>query len=170
MGKTKKKTAQKTHNKKAGKKTNKKTSPKRVVAKKAIKRPAPKKAPQKVVTRKLTRRPEASKRPAGLPEKLRDAALKVLDQRQAEEVFTVDLVGKSSVADYIIIASGRASRQLAAIGHYLEDEFEKLGVERVRVEGASEGNWVLIDAGDVIVHLFRPEVRRYYNLESIWEK
>jgi len=99
---------------------------------------------------------------------LRDAALKVLDERQAEEVFTVALEGRSSIADYLIVASGRGARQIGAIAHYLREAFEKLGAERVRVEGMNDANWVLVDAGDVIVHLFRPEVRRYYNIESIW--
>lgn len=108
------------------------------------------------------------KRPAGLPEQLRDAALKILDERQAEEIVTFDLAGRSSVADYLIVASGRAGRQLAAIAQYIGEAFYKLGVERTRVEGLPEANWVLIDGGDVIVHLFQPEVRGYYNLEGIW--
>ena len=109
-----------------------------------------------------------NKRPAGLPEQLRDAALAVLKERQAEEIVTFDLAGRSSVADYLIVASGRAARQLAAIAHYLGEAFHKLGVERTRVEGLPEANWVLIDGGDVIVHLFLPEVRGFYNLEGIW--
>ncbi len=111
--------------------------------------------------------PQAA-RPYGLPEQLRDAALKVLDARQAEEVVTVDLVGRSSVADYLIIASGRASRQLAAIADYIRAAFAELGVRQLRVEGLPEANWVLVDSGDVIVHLFRSEVRRYYDLDAIW--
>jgi len=104
----------------------------------------------------------------GFPQKLHEAALKVLKDRQAEEIVSVSLGGRSSMADYLIIASGRASRQLAAIADYLREAFMKLGVQRVRVEGMSEANWVLVDAGDVVVHLFRPEVRQYYRLDEIW--
>lgn len=103
-----------------------------------------------------------------LPEQLRDAVLKVLDERQAEDIVVVPLAGRSSLADYVIIASGRASRQVAAIADYLREAFFKLGVKQVRIEGQSEANWVLVDAGDVIVHLFRPEVRSYYDVDSIW--
>jgi len=121
--------------------------------------------------RKPTSRPApTSKRPYGVPEQMRDAALRILDERQAEEIVTVSLAGRSSVADYLIIASGRASRQIAAIAHYLREAFEKLGARQPRIEGLPEGNWVLVDAGDVIVHLFRPEVRHYYNLEDIWSE
>ncbi|HEU0117273.1 MAG TPA: ribosome silencing factor [Alphaproteobacteria bacterium] len=139
------------------------------MAKKPVKKIAAKKSVAKPA-KKVAKKSAEAKRPRGLPEQLRDAALKVLDERQAEEIFKVDLAGKSSMADYLIIASGRNSRQLSAIAHYLREEFAKLGVHPVRVEGASEGNWVLIDAGDVVVHLFRPEVRSYYNLENIWSK
>ena len=106
--------------------------------------------------------------PLGIPEQMRDAALKVLDERKAEDIVTLPLVGRSSVADYMIIASGRAGRQISAIAGYLREEFFKLGVRNVRVEGQAEGNWVLIDGGDIIVHLFRPEVRKYYDLDAIW--
>ncbi|MGB9154474.1 MAG: ribosome silencing factor, partial [Alphaproteobacteria bacterium] len=104
----------------------------------------------------------------GLPEQMRDAVLKVLDERQAEDIVTIPLVGRSSLADYVIIASGRASRQVAALADYLREAFFKLGVRQVRVEGLGESNWVLVDAGDVIVHLFRPEVRSYYDVDAIW--
>ncbi|HUY68568.1 MAG TPA: ribosome silencing factor [Alphaproteobacteria bacterium] len=112
--------------------------------------------------------PQAARRPRGLPEELKDAALKVLDDRQAENVVAIDLAGKSSLADYLIIADGRAARQISAIADYLRDAFQKLGAPRVRVEGLPQGDWVLVDAGDVVVHLFRPDVRRYYDLEGIW--
>ena len=104
----------------------------------------------------------------GFPEQMRDAVLKVLDERQAEDVVTVPLAGRSSLADYVIIASGRAGRQVAAMADYLREAFSKMGVRQIRVEGLSEANWVLVDAGDVIVHLFRPEVRSYYDVDSIW--
>jgi ribosome-associated protein len=129
----------------------------KVVKKLVVKKPVPRPAP-------------AKKRPDGIPEEMRDAALKILDERQAEDITTISLAGRSSVADYVIIASGRASRQIAAIAHYLREGFEKFGVRQPRIEGLPEGNWVLVDGGDVIVHLFRPEVRQYYNLEDIWSE
>ncbi len=104
----------------------------------------------------------------GMPDELYKAALRVLEDRQAEEVISFNLAGRSAMADYLIIASGRASRQIAAIADYLREAFIKLGARHIRVEGLPEANWVLVDAGDVVVHLFRPEVRRYYRLEDIW--
>ena len=110
------------------------------------------------------------KRRAGLPGQLYDAAMRVLNERQAEQIVSVDLEGRSSIADYLIIASGRAQRQIAAIADYLREAFMKLGVGQVRIEGLPEANWVLVDAGDIVVHLFRPEVRSYYHLEDIWNR
>lgn len=101
---------------------------------------------------------------------MRDAAMKVLDDRKAEDIVAVDARGRSAMADYVIIATGRSSRQLAATADYLRDAFLKNGCRRVRVEGLPQGDWVLVDAGDVIVHLFRPEVRRYYGIEDVWNK
>jgi ribosome-associated protein len=113
-------------------------------------------------------KPIAKQLKGGLPEQLYNAALKVLDERQAENVVSFSLQGRSSMADYIVIASARAARQAAAIAQYLREAFAKLGVHPVRIEGLPEANWVLIDAGDVVVHVFRPEVRRYYALDDIW--
>jgi ribosome-associated protein len=155
------------------KKSHKKPSAKKknsLARKPVAKKPA--KSAKKIAERKSLSRPApaAKKRPDGIPEQMRNAALKVLDERQAEEIVTVSLAGRSSVADYLIIASGRASRQIAAIAHYLKEAFEELGACQPRIEGLPEGNWVLVDAGDVIVHLFRPEVRHYYNIEDIWNE
>lgn len=126
------------------------------------------KAVAKVLSQKPTAMPREA-RPAGVPENLRDAALAVLNERKAEDVLIFDLTGRSAMADYLIVASGRASKQLVALAHHLGDAFAKLGAAHPRIEGVSEANWVLVDAGDVIVHLFRPEVRRYYDLESLWQ-
>ncbi|MBP7252236.1 MAG: ribosome silencing factor [Alphaproteobacteria bacterium] len=109
-----------------------------------------------------------SKGASGLPEQARDIVLRVLDERQAEQIVTIDLRGRSSMADYLIIASGRAARQIAAIADFVQAELGKIGIKRVRAEGTGEGNWVLVDAGDVILHLFRPEVRNFYNIEQIY--
>lgn len=164
-------------NKKALKK-NKKIPGKKFVGKKTFrKKPAGKKPVKKLVKKPLkkTQARVVKKAPVkkefnAFTENMRKVALKVLDDRQAEDIVTVDLTGKSSMADYLIVASGRANRQVVAIAHYLREAFEKLGIKPVRVEGMREGNWVLVDGGDVIVHLFRPEVRRYYNIESIWDR
>ena len=139
-----------------------------MIKKKLIKKePKPAaKAAAKPTTRKMVQK--ALTRVGGLPDELYEAAIKILNDRQAEEIVTFSLAGRSSMADYLIIASGRASRQMAAIADYLREAFMKLGVRQVRIEGLPEGNWVLVDAGDVVVHLFRPEVRRYYRLEDIW--
>ena len=91
-----------------------------------------------------------------------------LDKNGAEEVVTIDLAGKSSVADAMVVASGRSTRQVAALA---EKVLERLKAETgvvARVEGKEAADWVLIDAGDVIVHIFRPEVREFYQLEKMW--
>lgn len=174
-----KKPVKKTVAKAAPKKAAKKSPVKKTVAKKTVakKAPAKKVAAKKAIAKKATpkktvavQKPAAPKGPYGIPEQLRDAALKVLDERQAEDIVNVPLAGRSVVADYIIIASGRAARQVAAISDYLRDAFYKAGAKTVRVEGKAEANWVLVDAGDVVVHLFRPEVRAYYDLDAIWSR
>lgn len=133
--------------------------------KKIVKKAAPQRAPKKAAPK-----PKAKKvpEPHGLPEILRDAALKILDERQGEDIVTVNLKGRSAMADYAVVATGRSARQLAAIADYLRQAFFKAGSAQVRVEGLPQGDWVLIDAGDILVHLFRPEVRDYYRLEEIW--
>lgn len=91
-----------------------------------------------------------------------------LDGDKAENIVAIDLRGKSTIADYMVIATGRNSRQLAAMASHLDDKLTKAGVRRVSVEGADQGDWVLLDGGDVVVHLFRPEVRSFYALEKMW--
>jgi ribosome-associated protein len=80
----------------------------------------------------------------------------------------IPLIGRSALADYMIIASGRSTRQVAAMADHLREVSAKLGLKPPRVEGKTEANWVIVDTGDVIVHLFRPEVRTFYNLERMW--
>jgi ribosome-associated protein len=87
---------------------------------------------------------------------------------KAEDSLTIDLTGKSSIADFMVVASGRSQRHVASIADQVVKDIENAGVPRVRVEGLRQGDWVLIDAGDVIVHVFRPEVRAHYNLEKMW--
>ncbi|ADM09104.1 iojap-related protein [Parvularcula bermudensis HTCC2503] len=91
-----------------------------------------------------------------------------LDDDQAQDVVTIDLEGKSDVADAMIIASGRSQRHVASIADKMMRALKEAGYGQVSVEGMPACDWVLVDAGDVIVHLFRPEVRQFYNLERIW--
>jgi ribosome-associated protein len=91
-----------------------------------------------------------------------------LDEDQAQDVVSIPLEGKSSIADYMVIASGRSTRQVAAIATHLAERLKKDGHGSPRIEGLPAADWVLIDAGDVVVHLFRPEVRSFYNLERMW--
>ena len=91
-----------------------------------------------------------------------------LEEEQAQDIVAIPLQGKSSVADYMVIASGRSTRQVAAIAQKLAERIKQAGHGPVRLEGLPAADWVLIDAGDVVVHLFRPEVRSFYNLERMW--
>jgi ribosome-associated protein len=94
--------------------------------------------------------------------------LKSVDDDKAEDIVEIDLRGRSDVADYMVICSGRSSRQVAAISEKLADRLKQEMKISVRMEGKETGDWVLIDAGDVIVHVFRPEVREFYQLEKMW--
>ena len=99
---------------------------------------------------------------------LHDMVLDQLDEDQAQDVVSIPLEGKSSIADHMVIASGRSTRQVAAIATHLAERLKKEGHGSPRIEGLPAADWVLIDAGDVVVHLFRPEVRSFYNLERMW--
>ena len=94
--------------------------------------------------------------------------LKSLDDDQAVEVVSIPLAGKSSIADHMVIASGRSTRQVASMATKLAQKLKQEYQRIVRIEGLPTADWVLIDADDVIVHLFRPEVRSFYNLERMW--
>lgn len=91
-----------------------------------------------------------------------------LEDDKAEDIVVIDLAGKSPIADTVIIASGRSQRHVAAIADHLGRALKEHGMGKARIEGLPHADWVLIDAGDVIVHLFRPEVRAFYQLEKIW--
>src|SRR3979490_1792906 len=91
-----------------------------------------------------------------------------IDDMKAEDTVTIDLIGKTSIADAMVVTSGRSDHQVGAIADHLPRAPAKAGVPNVRVEGMPNCDWVLIDAGDVIVHVFRPEVRTFYNLENMW--
>lgn len=101
-------------------------------------------------------------------EALHQLVLSSLDDDQAVETMTIPLAGKSSIADHMVIASGRSTRQVASMAAKLAEKIKAQTGRPVRVEGLPTADWVLIDAGDVIVHLFRPEVRSFYNLERMW--
>ena len=102
------------------------------------------------------------------PGALEALILKRLDEDKAQDVVFIDLKDKSSVADSLIVASGRSNRHVSALADHLLRALKDEGQGRCRVEGLPHCDWVLIDAGDVIVHLFRPEVRSFYNIEKIW--
>lgn len=93
---------------------------------------------------------------------------KSLDADKAEDIITVDLAGKSAIADYMVIATGRNTRQLAAMAHHIAEKLGKAGAKPIGIEGISQGDWVLVDGNDIIIHLFRPEIRKLYNLEKMW--
>ena len=101
-------------------------------------------------------------------EQLLAAVLASVDDDKAEDVVQIDLRGRSDVADYMVICSGRSSRQVAAISEKLADRLKEQFRVLAKMEGKETGDWVLIDSGDVIVHVFRPEVREFYQLEKMW--
>jgi ribosome-associated protein len=101
-------------------------------------------------------------------EALHNLVLRSLDDDQAVEVVSIPLTGKSNIADYMVVASGRSSRQVSSMAQKLSERIKQELGRAVRVEGLPVADWVLIDADDVIVHLFRPEVRSFYNLERMW--
>lgn len=102
------------------------------------------------------------------PDALHALVMSQLDEDQAQEIVSIPLEGKSSVADHMVVASGRSTRQVASIAQKLAEKVKQSGFGPVRIEGLPQADWVLIDAGDVVVHLFRPEVRSFYNLERMW--
>ena len=97
-----------------------------------------------------------------------DRVISSLEDDKAEEIVTIDLRGRSSIADYMVICSGRSSRQVGAIAEKLMERLKQEFGRNCRIEGKEQGDWVLIDTADVIVHVFRPEVREFYQLEKMW--
>ena len=91
-----------------------------------------------------------------------------LDDDKAENIVVVDLEGKTEIADYLVVATGTSQRHVGAMTDHIQRNLKTEGVKGIAIEGAPQCDWVLIDAGDVIIHLFRPEVRDFYNLEKIW--
>lgn len=102
------------------------------------------------------------------PSALKDLAVQSLDADKAVDIETIDLSGQSALADFMIIASGTSSRQIVAMAEKLKERLHARGIGEIRTEGLAQGDWVIVDAGDIIVHLFRPEVRDFYNIEKMW--
>lgn len=98
-----------------------------------------------------------------------DVILNCLDDAKAEEIVAVDIIGKSSLADHMVVASGRSQRHVGAVADQMITALRDAGYGKPRIEGLPHCDWVLVDAGDVIVHIFRPEVREFYNIEKMWQ-
>ncbi len=120
------------------------------------------------LTRKTTPKKAPARKRASAETTLLSRILKSLDDDKAEEIVTIDLDGRSSLADAFIIANGRSARHVASIAEHLARRLKEAGYGTRPVDGAAQGDWALVDAGDVIVHIFRPEVRDYYDLEGMW--
>ncbi len=99
---------------------------------------------------------------------LKDLIVASLDDDKGVEIQTIDLSGQSALADYIVVASGTSTRHITSMAEKLRERLEARGTTGIRTEGMGQANWVVLDAGDVIVHLFRPEVREFYNIEKMW--
>ena len=91
-----------------------------------------------------------------------------LEESKAQDVVSIDITGKSALGDHMVIASGRSNRHVAAICDHLLRDLKTAGLGSAKVEGLGNGDWVLIDTGDIIIHVFRPEVREFYNIEKMW--
>ncbi|MFN3701317.1 MAG: ribosome silencing factor [Alphaproteobacteria bacterium] len=102
------------------------------------------------------------------PQALKTIIEQSLDADKAEHIVSISLNEQSGIADYMIVASGTSSRHVSALAEKLKDKLSQYGVKNVKIEGLGQADWVAIDAGDVIVHIFRPEVREFYNIEKMW--
>ncbi len=99
---------------------------------------------------------------------LKDLIVASIDGDKGQDIQVIDLAGMSALADYIVVASGTSSRQITSMAEKLTERLAARGHKGLRTEGMGQGNWVVVDAGDIIVHLFRPEVREFYNIEKMW--
>lgn len=112
-----------------------------------------------------------TRKPTGeqTPTHLKDLIVEVLDASKAEEIEVIDLMGQTSLADYMIVASGTSSRQVAGFVDKIDEKLKGSSFDVIRTEGLPTADWVVVDCGDVIVHLFRPEVREFYAIEKMWQ-
>jgi ribosome-associated protein len=121
----------------------------------------------------LGKKAEIMPSPAGMTRQGESQALKIvlesLEDSKAEDIVSIDIRGKSSLGDHMVIASGRSNRHVGAVSDHLIKALKEAGLGSARVEGLANSDWVLIDAGDIIVHVFRPEVREFYNIEKMWQ-
>jgi ribosome-associated protein len=115
-----------------------------------------------------SRRKRRTRRSAADSARLLEIVCKSLDDDMAEDIVAIDLAGKTAIADHMVIASGRNARHIGAMADHLKEKIKAAGLVSPPIEGDSRSDWVLIDGGDVIVHLFRPETRTLYNLEKMW--
>ncbi|MCB1380644.1 MAG: ribosome silencing factor [Alphaproteobacteria bacterium] len=141
----------------------------------AAKRPAAKATKTKTPAKPKAAKTPTAKARAKKPAKtdapsLLQTVLHQLDDAKAEAIVTIDLDGKGAIADSMVVASGRSSRHVGAIADQLVEKLKETGHRNLRIEGVPQCDWVLVDAGDVVVHLFRPEVRSFYNLEKLWSE
>lgn len=137
-------------------------------AAKAKKAPAKKAAKTGPAARTKALRAKKAAKPEPSEPALLSRILKSLDDDKAEDIVTIDLHGRSSLADALVIASGRSARHVASIAERLARKLKEAGYGSRPTDGLPQGDWALVDAGDVIVHIFRPEVRAYYDLEGMW--
>ena len=108
--------------------------------------------------------------PAPTPEiQMIDVVMQSLDDAKAEQTVAIDIAGKSSLADHMVVTSGRSNRHVAAVADQVVKALRENGFSKPRVEGLPHADWVLVDGGDVIVHIFRPDVREFYNIEKMWQ-
>lgn len=152
---------------KSAPKSKTKSVAKKPVAKKPVaKKPAAAKAGAKAKTGAPRRAVPAVLDPRRLD--ILKMVEKSLDDDKGEDIVHVDLAEKSAIADFLVIATGRNARQLAAMAQHVAEKLGKAGIKRINIEGLSQGDWVLVDGGDIIIHLFRPEIRTLYGLEKMW--
>ncbi len=145
------------------------TAAAQTAAKKAVKKVA-KKTPRKAAKKAAKRTRVNDPDPLARSRELLALVQASLDDDKAEEIAVIELAGKSTIADFMVVATGRSSRQVGAMADHLREKLKGAGVRGISVEGAARADWVLIDGGDVIVHLFRPEVRAFYRLEKMWSE
>ncbi|MBO3758165.1 ribosome silencing factor [Ciceribacter sp. L1K22] len=112
--------------------------------------------------------PKSPERGADAASRALELVLASLEDSKAEDIVTIDIAGKSALGDFMVVVSGRSSRHVSAICDHLITDLKDEGFGSARVEGLETGDWVLIDTGDIIVHVFRPEIREFYNIERMW--